>query len=515
MSRYSLSERAVYFACPDPDDPVGRAQLAFLLPQLGFASLDELLDLLEILTPRLIAHELGHHLRHRYGLFGPDLWLEEQIANQFAVALTKQALSPKERGRCVELARRVLNTISDKDVSAALTDSYYSLHHALNVTGQLPDAALEQLEVMQHLFALSPEESLLCSGQIDPEFTRRIEQRNQVIEEINENYASNLSRYILYHLGWLIFDLTSRENQYVEELAAQHLARVTQFLPSIKHPPGESVSTISIHACHEAHRECERVGNAVASRYFYQRYRGLLLTKLADDGLSSASQTQQFQHRVAYFLGADHDVKNDPLNFIESLARIDLQPFFPLRIASLDHSTIALRRNLPEQSDLRIWRAAVLKEEDEAAQNTLDLLALLYQTKLCRSLPARIHLDLARFLYLIHLDKGEVLIWEGDTNNDIFILLEGGLEVEVASADGIPKHVGKITPGEVFGEIEFVAPSGRSATVRAMSRVTCFVLKATPFRVFATRHPSVLMNIAHVLAKRVRTLNAELANGAS
>jgi hypothetical protein len=91
---YDLQDGHIYLALPDPNDPVGRLQLLFLRSLLHTTSQDELLNFLRLFIPHLIAHELAHHFRHRYGLFTANLWHEEQVANQLAVAVTKHRLAP-------------------------------------------------------------------------------------------------------------------------------------------------------------------------------------------------------------------------------------------------------------------------------------------------------------------------------------------------------------------------------------------------------------------------------------
>jgi hypothetical protein len=60
-------------------------------------SSDEILRFLELITPWLVAHEVGHHLRHKYGRFGSLLAEEERIASQLALAFVKHYLTVDEQ----------------------------------------------------------------------------------------------------------------------------------------------------------------------------------------------------------------------------------------------------------------------------------------------------------------------------------------------------------------------------------------------------------------------------------
>src|SRR6185503_15957404 len=97
--------------------------------------------------------------------------------------------------------------------------------------GQIGDAAVESLEMIQKLFAVEPAEMLKNSGQLSEAMVQRLERRDDIIDSINDDYATDQMRYIYYHVGWLYLALTSRETQYVEEFVRVHLNRQTELLP--------------------------------------------------------------------------------------------------------------------------------------------------------------------------------------------------------------------------------------------------------------------------------------------
>jgi hypothetical protein len=73
-----------------------------------FGSNEELLRLLELLIPWLIAHETAHYLRHKDGLFSSNVWEEELVANQLAIAFTKPRLSLAEREELLQTMTRAI-----------------------------------------------------------------------------------------------------------------------------------------------------------------------------------------------------------------------------------------------------------------------------------------------------------------------------------------------------------------------------------------------------------------------
>ena len=106
----------------------------------------------------------------------------------------------------------------------------------------------------------------------------------------------------------------------------------------------------------------------------------------------------------------------------------------------------------------------------------------------------------------ITLDAGEVLIRRGEKNLNIYMVAEGGLEVE----DGAP--LASIGPGEICGETSYLGPDVAVATIRAVTKT---VLCAVPGDVFGRLlgdNPAVQTEMARLLAVRLRRTNAARAS---
>lgn len=110
LCHYSFKDRHIYLSVPDPEKSRGKFELLFLRCMISFNSNEEVMRLLELLIPWLIAHETGHHLRHKYDLFSSDLWEEERIASQLAIAFTKRQLTLTQRQELEDsMARAITN----------------------------------------------------------------------------------------------------------------------------------------------------------------------------------------------------------------------------------------------------------------------------------------------------------------------------------------------------------------------------------------------------------------------
>lgn len=497
---YSLEERHIYLSMPDFNQPIGKFQALFLRSLLGAATNEELFRFLRLFIPHIIAHELAHHYRHRSGQFGDSLWQEEQVANKLAVAVIKHRLSPEEKSFAKNFLQRAIETLSAKmEEKNIAIDSYYSVLHALSASGQVGLKDFENIELIQAASGLSSEELLKGSGQLSDELLQRLEARDDLIDQIDEQYAADQIRYIYYHVGWLYLDLTSRETEYVEEFARKYLNLKTELLPPIEE--AADPSDRAVQACYQAHRDTQPY-SATASHYFYKRYRALLLSRLKSLEIQAEAQAEQLKREVTLILGNWSEGQSDTLNYLSQLAPPTLRPLFPHLIKEQANLPVNLPDDLPTETDQRLWKQVVWRLKDQEAANTLQRLELLDHTDIYRSLPAELLLKLAQRLCLVKFAPGEAIIWQNERNDDVYILVDGKLEVFVTK-DTEPLKVGEIKPGEIFGEIAFFTEDPRYATVRAAEPSQCFVLTDYELQLFAYEHPTILMQMAGVLAKRL------------
>jgi CRP-like cAMP-binding protein len=104
------------------------------------------------------------------------------------------------------------------------------------------------------------------------------------------------------------------------------------------------------------------------------------------------------------------------------------------------------------------------------------------------------------------LAVGEVLFKEGDPANDMFILLEGSLDILVGQ-----RTVGNATRGGMLGEMALIDQSPRSATVIAREPARLARLDAPRFQRLVQQHPFFALHVMRVLADRIRQKDQLLA----
>jgi CRP-like cAMP-binding protein len=94
---------------------------------------------------------------------------------------------------------------------------------------------------------------------------------------------------------------------------------------------------------------------------------------------------------------------------------------------------------------------------------------------------------------------GDVVVSEGDPATRLFVIVEGTATVEQA-AQGT---VGKMGPGEFFGELALIEEHGRTASVRAETELTCLIIPAWEFRASLEEHPKMALPMLTAVISRL------------
>jgi CRP-like cAMP-binding protein len=113
------------------------------------------------------------------------------------------------------------------------------------------------------------------------------------------------------------------------------------------------------------------------------------------------------------------------------------------------------------------------------------------------------------WLRLDWIGPGMELVAQGGRTGQLYVLKDGELEV---LRDGT--HITTIrTPGSVIGEMSVLLDAPHTATVRAVTGVEFFVID-NAIEVLRS-HPEWLMQIARLLAQRVKDTTAQLTRDRS
>ncbi len=126
---------------------------------------------------------------------------------------------------------------------------------------------------------------------------------------------------------------------------------------------------------------------------------------------------------------------------------------------------------------------------------------------------------LAEKMGVRHLNDGEFLVKEGDTNHTLFVLVAGKLTVTSKDAKGEVHTVYTMKEGECAGTRAFVEQSPRRATLRALGEATVYTLTPEDFEALLEAQPRVafrvmqaLFRVTHANLSRMNQESKELAN---
>ena len=101
---------------------------------------------------------------------------------------------------------------------------------------------------------------------------------------------------------------------------------------------------------------------------------------------------------------------------------------------------------------------------------------------------------------------GAPIVRHGEKENALFIIASGRVRVVGRASEERAAEIllGDLGPGQVFGEVSILDNTGHSATVLAVSRTRCLVVSRDDFLTCAESNPTIIFNLARMLAQRLR-----------
>lgn len=131
-------------------------------------------------------------------------------------------------------------------------------------------------------------------------------------------------------------------------------------------------------------------------------------------------------------------------------------------------------------------------------------------------LDAEVTERLARELPVRQYEVGSTIIEEGAPAREMYVVLEGELEIVKRGRGDIDVRVALIGPGDWFGEMGVLDVQPRSASVRAVAPTTVLEIGAEAvdrllYRQDLKSYALFVMNIARELSRRLRVADGILA----
>ena len=127
---------------------------------------------------------------------------------------------------------------------------------------------------------------------------------------------------------------------------------------------------------------------------------------------------------------------------------------------------------------------------------------LLRNVPLFSDLSAKELMSLSRLMDEIDLKPGTVIIREGNTGGEFFIVIEGTIEVKRKG-----RRLARLGPGDYLGEIALIDHGPRTATAMVETDARLLVLASREFHSMLASDPRIENKILRTLAARVRDMS--------
>lgn len=104
-------------------------------------------------------------------------------------------------------------------------------------------------------------------------------------------------------------------------------------------------------------------------------------------------------------------------------------------------------------------------------------------------------------------NQGDIIIKEGDNDNEVFTLITGSADVWVGST-----QVGSIKPDEIFGAIAALTGTLRTASVIATSSCTVLVVPSERFHSLLCNRPATAEKLIKDMARTIVSSNKQIVH---
>ncbi len=107
--------------------------------------------------------------------------------------------------------------------------------------------------------------------------------------------------------------------------------------------------------------------------------------------------------------------------------------------------------------------------------------------------------DITRLTEEVAFDEGTVVMREGERGSEVFVIVDGTLDV----SRGGEGNLAEVAAGQVVGEIALLSNQPRSATVTAATSVRALRIGGADFLDLLERMPLLWLKITRALADRI------------
>src|ERR1700677_2245362 len=141
-----------------------------------------------------------------------------------------------------------------------------------------------------------------------------------------------------------------------------------------------------------------------------------------------------------------------------------------------------------------------------SAMDRRTLLALFAALPLLRELDAQSIGEIADEIQWFSVPSGMLLYSRGEAVDGLYVIINGAFGVYAPHSGGGSQHIGKLSAGQIAGDMEVISGKARSTTLIALRDCEVARLSSITFEKLVSRHPQALRYVAKGLADQVDPL---------
>lgn len=193
--------------------------------------------------------------------------------------------------------------------------------------------------------------------------------------------------------------------------------------------------------------------------------------------------------------------KGKKLALLETYSAKDVAPApLPLFIKNCKY----LRSSIPALAKQLDYCISLIDNTQSAKEDpvtqTIQILTFLKQNALFKDTPVDQLVHLIQIARIQKLPENTEFIKEGQTGDELFIIMEG--EVSVSKKG---KEIARLRIGDCIGELSIIDKEPRSATVKTTKQSLLLSLKRNDFLLTVKSNPVIAINVMKVIADRLRS----------
>ena len=111
-----------------------------------------------------------------------------------------------------------------------------------------------------------------------------------------------------------------------------------------------------------------------------------------------------------------------------------------------------------------------------------------------------------------HINKGEIIVSEGDEGEGFFVIAEGRVKVFKVSTEGKEQILHIFGPGQPFGEVPVFTGQKFPANAQAIDKTRVLFFPRASFVNLISANPSLALNMLAIMSKKLRQFAVQIEN---